>query len=103
MRGHQAPCSQRAPPRSLTWVNEQGAQTPHHATDIIATARHPRAMEALYFTLTAILCYLLADWLLKRMELIAGRRFENRSLVFFAIILTLALLSFALIRNFAGA
>ena len=60
-------------------------------------------MEALYFTLTAILCYLLADWLLKRMELIAGRRFENRSLVFFAIILTLALLSFALIRNFAGA
>ena len=60
-------------------------------------------MEALYFTLTAIACYLLADWLLGRMELIAGRRFENRSLVFFAIILTLALASFALIRNLTGA
>ena len=59
-------------------------------------------MEALYFTLTAIVCYVLSDWLLKRMEIMAGRRFENRTLIFFAIILTLALVSFALIRNSAG-
>lgn len=60
-------------------------------------------MEAVYFTLTAIVCYVLSDWLLKRIELMAGRRFENRTLIFFAIILTLALVSFALIRNFSGA
>jgi hypothetical protein len=60
-------------------------------------------MEAVYFTLTAIVCYLIADWAVKRMETIAGRRFENRTLIFFVIILSLALVSFALIRNFAGA
>lgn len=59
-------------------------------------------MEAVYFTLTAIVCYVLADWALKRMEAIAGRTFENRTLIFFAIILCLALGSFALIRNFAA-
>ena len=58
-------------------------------------------MEAVYFTLTAIVCYVLSDWLLRRMEAIAGRRFEHRTLIFFALILSLALLSFALVRNFA--
>lgn len=60
-------------------------------------------MDAVYFTLTAIVCYVVSDWALKRMEAIAGRRFENRTLIFFAIILSLALVSFALIRNFASA
>jgi hypothetical protein len=59
-------------------------------------------MEAVYFTLTAVVCYLVSDWALKRMEATAGRRFEHRTLIFFAIILSLALLSFALIRNFAA-
>lgn len=56
-------------------------------------------METLYFTATAIVLYVLADWLLQQAELRAGKRFENRSLVFFAILLTLALVSFALIRR----
>ena len=60
-------------------------------------------MEVVYFTLTAIACYVISDWILKRMEAIAGRRFEHRTLIFFALILGLALASFALIRNFAGA
>ena len=60
-------------------------------------------MEAVYFTLTAIACYVVADWALKRMEAMAGRPFEHRTLIFFAIILSLALVSFALIRHFAGA
>ena len=60
-------------------------------------------MEAVYFTLTAIACYVISDWALKRMEAIAGRRFEHRTLIFFALILSLALVSFALVRNFAGA
>ena len=60
-------------------------------------------MEAVYFTLTAIACYVIADWALKHMEAIAGRRFEYRTIIFFALILGLALVSFALVRNFAGA
>jgi hypothetical protein len=60
-------------------------------------------MEAVYFTLAAIACYVFADWVLKRMEAIAGRRFEYRTIIFFALILGLALTSFALIRQFTGA
>jgi hypothetical protein len=59
-------------------------------------------MEILYFTLTAIALYVISDWALKRMEAFAGRRFEHRSLIFFAIILSLALVSFALIRGVTG-
>jgi hypothetical protein len=55
-------------------------------------------MEIFYFTLTAILLYLAADWILKRMELAAGKRFEKRSLIFFVILMTMAVISFSLIR-----
>ncbi len=60
-------------------------------------------MEVFYFTVTAILCYVIADWALKRVEAVAGRRFENRSIIFFGLLLGLALASFALIRNLTGA
>ena len=59
-------------------------------------------MEVVYFTVTAILCYLIADWALKRVETMAGRRFEHRTLIFFAMLLGLALGSFALVRNLVG-
>ena len=59
-------------------------------------------MEVVYFTLAAIFLYIGADWILNRMEAAAGRRFEYRSIIFFAILLTMALTSFALIRHFAG-
>lgn len=59
-------------------------------------------MEAVYFTLVAILLYFAADFILDRAERAAGRRFENRSLIFFVIILTLALVSFAAIRRYTG-
>jgi len=59
-------------------------------------------MEVFYFTVTAILCYLIADWALKRVETMAGRRFEHRTLIFFAALLGLALGSFALVRNLVG-
>jgi len=55
-------------------------------------------MEIFYFTLAAVLLYLAADWILKRMELAAGKRFEKRSLIFFAILMTMAVASFSLIR-----
>ncbi len=60
-------------------------------------------MEAVYFTLVAIALYVFCDWVLKRMEVFAGRQFEHRTLIFFALLLGLALVSFALIRNLAGA
>jgi hypothetical protein len=59
-------------------------------------------MEILYFTLAAILLYLGADWILNRVENAAGKRFKYRSLVFFAILLTMALISFAVIRQMGG-
>lgn len=59
-------------------------------------------MEAVYFTLVAILLYFVADFILDRVERIAGRRFDNRSLIFFGILLTLALVSFSAIRTYTG-
>ncbi len=58
--------------------------------------------ETVLYTLAAIALYFLSDWLLNRMEVAAGKRFEKRSLIFFAILLTLALTSFALIRQYTG-
>ena len=51
--------------------------------------------SAIAFTLVAIVLYLLSDWLLVQVELRLGRRLEHRSLVFFVILLVLALLSFS--------
>ncbi len=59
-------------------------------------------MSIVYFTLVAIILYLAADWMLERVEVAAGKRLEHRSLVFFAILLVLALSSFTLIRNYTG-
>ena len=59
-------------------------------------------MQILYFTLTAIILYLGADWILNRIEAAAGRRLEYRSIIFFAIFLGMSLTSFALIRHVTG-
>jgi len=59
-------------------------------------------MEILYFTVTAMFLYVAADWILKRMETAAGKRFEHRSLIFFAILMTMAVTSFTIIRNLTG-
>ena len=55
-------------------------------------------MDVIYFTLAGVALYLVSDWILQRIELRAGKRLEHRSLVFFGIILFLALTSFWLIR-----
>lgn len=57
-------------------------------------------MEIIYFTLAAVALYFVADRILDRIETAAGRRFENRSVIFFAILLILAMTSFALVRHF---
>jgi len=59
-------------------------------------------VSIVYFTLVAALLYLLSDWVLQRAEVAVGRVFQYRSLLFFAILLTLALISFTVIGNFAG-
>ena len=55
-------------------------------------------MEAVYFTLVAVGLYFFSDWLLERIERLRGKRFEQRSIVFFAIITVLALISFQVIQ-----
>ena len=42
-------------------------------------------MQFLYFTLVAIILYVAADRVLNRIEVTRGKRFEHRSLIFFAI------------------
>lgn len=59
-------------------------------------------MDIVYFTAVAIGLYFGADWLLERIERARGKRFENRQVVFFLIILPLALLSFWLARALSG-
>ncbi len=56
-------------------------------------------VEALAYTIVAVGLYFAADWLLEHIEIRVGRRLEHRSLIFFAILLALALASFALIRH----
>ena len=55
-------------------------------------------MDIVYFTLIAIGLYAGADALLDRLERRRGKRFENRQVAFFAIILPLALAAFWLVR-----
>lgn len=59
-------------------------------------------MQIIYFTAVAIVLYFVSDWLLERIEVRLGKRLEHRSLVFFAILLSLALTSFSLIQRYTG-
>lgn len=59
-------------------------------------------MAALWFTVLGVVLYISADRILDVLERRAGRRFEYRSLVFFVLLLALALLSFAVIRRYTG-
>lgn len=58
--------------------------------------------EPFVYTVVAIGLYFASDWILDRIEVRRGRRFEQRTLVFFLILVTLALVSFALIRRLLG-
>ena len=59
-------------------------------------------MDLVYFTALALGLYFGADWLLDRLERSRGKRFDNRQVVFFAIILPLALIAFWLVRALSG-
>ncbi len=51
-----------------------------------------------YYTLAAIVLYVVSDWILNQVEIRRGERFDNRSLIFFAIILVLSVALFKLIQ-----
>jgi len=55
-------------------------------------------MAVVYYTLAGILLYLAADWILRGLEARAGRVFEYRTVIFFLLLLGMALVSFTLIR-----
>jgi hypothetical protein len=59
-------------------------------------------VQFVYFTLSAAILYLGSSWIVDRIEIAAGKRFKNRSLLFFGILLTLALISFSIIRIYTG-
>ena len=59
-------------------------------------------MELVYFTVVAVVLYFVSDWILRVVESGFGRTFEHRTLIFFGILLTLALISFWIIREFAA-
>ena len=59
-------------------------------------------MAYLYYTVTAVLLYLLSDWILNKIEQRVGKRLKYRSVVFFAIIMVLAVSSFEMIDRIVG-
>ena len=59
-------------------------------------------MQFLYLTIAAVVLYFFSDWLLRRVESVLGRQLEQRSLIFFAILLGSLLIGFALIRHLGG-
>ncbi|CAK0742843.1 conserved hypothetical protein [Azospirillaceae bacterium] len=58
-------------------------------------------MEMIAYTIVAGIIYVASDRLLDRIEIHLGRRLQQRSLIFFVIITTLAIASFSLIQQFA--
>lgn len=54
-------------------------------------------MQYVYFTIIAVVLYVVADKILQRIETSRGARLPYRSLVFFAILLPLAIFAFKLI------
>jgi len=59
-------------------------------------------MSVIWFTIVGIALYFVSDWLLERVEVTVGRRFDHRTLVFFVILLSLALITFAIIQQLTG-
>ncbi len=59
-------------------------------------------MEIVYFTAVAVLLYLGADRAVDLIERRRGERFENRSIIFFVILVVSAFIVFRLIRLLTG-
>ena len=54
--------------------------------------------EILLFTLVAIVIYLVSDWIIRMIETRRGEALKQRQVVFFAVFLVLAMVSFRVLR-----
>ena len=59
-------------------------------------------MQFVYFIVVAVALYFLSDLALRGLEAAFGRRFEQRNLIFFALLLGSSLIVFSLIRRLLG-
>ncbi len=55
-------------------------------------------MEIVVFTLNAIVIYLFADWIIRAVEKKKGEVLKQRQVIFFVVFLSLALISFSVLR-----
>jgi len=55
-------------------------------------------MEILLFTLVAIVIYLVSDWIIRMIEARRGEALKQRQVIFFAVFLVLALVTFRVLR-----
>lgn len=60
-------------------------------------------MEIIVFTLNAILIYLFADWVIRAIEQKKGEVLKHRQVIFFVVFLSLALISFNVLRAILAA
>ena len=58
--------------------------------------------ELFLFTLNAIVVYLVSDWLVRLIEKRRGKAIKQRQVIFFVIFLSLALISFRLLKALLG-
>jgi hypothetical protein len=56
-------------------------------------------MEILVFTLNAVVIYLFADWIIRMFERKKGAVLKNRQIIFFVVFLSLALISFNVLKT----
>ncbi len=56
-------------------------------------------LQAISYTVVAVVLYAVSDWILNQIEIKRGKRLEHRSVIFFAIILVLALGTFSLLER----
>lgn len=59
-------------------------------------------MEMVYYTIAAVILYMVSDYILNTIEIKMGKRLPNRSVFFFIIISILAFSSFSFIRAIFG-
>ena len=57
-------------------------------------------MQYIVYTITAIILYVVSDWIVNQIEISMGKRLQYRSVLFFVIIMVLALGSFEIIDRY---
>lgn len=70
------------------------------AAFVFVRKQNTRAHKACMVAALVVSSFFLSDWILNQIEVRRGQRFANRSVVFFVIILALAVVVFNLIEYF---